>query len=119
MQLTFADTATARLCATKELLIHAFGDLWVLVKACLSLLEVAETLADLLTFAAMTIRRVRQVGEGVADYLISLGGIQLTVRALSSLSSVGGTEYGQDDLAAVRAVSVVSVSLVSVAMAEA
>ena len=117
MQLSFADTAVERLCATQELLERAFGDLWVLVKSCLSLLEVVKTLADLATFAAVTIQRLRQVSEGAADYLINVGGIQLTVRALSRVSSAGGPDHDRDDLAAVRAVSVVSVSRISVVAA--
>lgn len=117
MQLTFADAAVERLCSTQELLIRAFGDLWAVAKVCLSLLEVVETLADLVTFVAVTVQRARHISEGVADYLISFGGIQLTVQALGSLSSTGNSERSQDDLAAVGAVSIVSVSLVSAAMA--
>src|ERR1700677_3470496 len=117
MQLAFADTEVERLCASQDLLGRAFGDLWVMVKWCLSLLEVVETLADLVTFAAVTVKRLRQAGGDVADYLISLGVIQLTVRALSSLILAGGPGSGPDDLAAVRSVSVVSVSQVSMAVA--
>lgn len=117
MQLTFTDAAVERLCSTQELLIRAFGDLWALVKACLSLLEVVETLADLVKFAVVTVQRASHIGEGVTDYLISMRGIQLTVRALDSLSSAGSFERIQDDLAAVGAVSIVSVSQVSAAMA--
>ena len=119
MQLTYADTAVERLCVTQELLTRAFGDLWVLVKACLSLLEVVETLADLTAFAAVIIQRTRQVSEDIAEYVIKLGGIQLTVRALSSLPSAGGPGCDRDDLAGVCAVSVTSVSQVSVAVARA
>ena len=118
MQLTFADTAVQRLCATHELLTSVFGDLWALVKICLSLLEAVETLADLATFAAVTIRRVCKISEGMTDFLISLGAIQLTVRALGQpLSS--GTPDGDRNLTKVRSVSVVSVSRVVAAMAEA
>jgi hypothetical protein len=117
MQLTYADTAVERLCTTQELLERAFSDLWALVKLCLSLLEVVKTLADLATFAAVTIQRLRQVSEAAADYLISLGGIQLTVQVLSRTSSVGGPTHERVDLATVQAVSVVSVSQVSAAVA--
>lgn len=119
MQLTFADTAVERLCATQELLTRVFGDLWALVKICLSLLEAVETLADLATFATVTIRRVCRISEGIADYLIGLGPIQLTVRALGQASSSGTPDDNRDHLARVRSVSVVSVSRVVAAMAEA
>lgn len=119
MQLTFADTAVQRLCATQELLIRVFGDLWALVKMCLSLLEAVETLADLATFAAVTIRRVCQVNEGRADFLIGLGAVQLTVRALGQPLSSRTPDDDQDHLVGVRSVSVVSVSQVVAAVAEA
>jgi hypothetical protein len=119
MQLTFADTAVQRLCATQELLTRVFGDLWAMVKICLSLLEAVETLADLATFAAVTIRYVCQISEGVADFLIGFGAIQLTVRALGLPSYSGTSDDDRDHLARVHSVSVVSVSRVVVAMAEA
>lgn len=117
MQLTFADTAVERLCSTRELLVGVFGDLWVLVKCCLSLLEVADTLADLAAFVAVTVQRVRQASLGTAEYSIGLGGIQLMVRALAPLSMEGGRDRGRGDLAAVCAVAVVSVSRLPVAVA--
>jgi hypothetical protein len=119
MQVTFADTAVERLCATQELLTRVFGDLWALVKICLSLLQAAETLADLATFAAVTIRRVCQISEGIADFLIGLGAIQLTVRALGQIPSSGTPDDDRYHLAGVRSVAVVSVSQVVAAMAEA
>ena len=118
MQLTFADTAVQRLCATQELLIRVFGDLWALVKVCLSLLEAVETLEDLATFAAVTIRRVCQISECIADFLIGFGAIQFTVRGLGQPSSSGTPDDNRDHLARVRSVSVVSVSRVVPAMAE-
>ena len=119
MQLTFADTAVERLCATQELLTRVFGDLWTLVKICLSLLQAVETLADLAAFASVTIRRVCQISEGIADFLIGFGAIQLTVRGLGQLPSSGTPDDDRYHLAGVRSVSVVSVSRVVAAMAEA
>jgi hypothetical protein len=119
MQLTFADTAVQRLCATQELLIRVFGDLWALVKICLSMLEAVETLTDLATFAAVTIRRVCQISEGMVDFLIGFGAIQFTVRALGQPPPAGTPDDDRDHLARVHSVSVVSVSRVVAAMAEA
>jgi hypothetical protein len=117
MQLTFANVAVEKLCATKEQLVRVFGDSWALVKCCLSLLEVAETLADLATFVTVTIERVRQANLGAVEYLVGLGGIQLMVRALGSISSEGGRDRDQGDLTAVYAVAVISVSRIPAAVA--
>jgi hypothetical protein len=119
MQLMFADTAVQRLCATQELLIRVFGELWALVKICLSMLEAVETLADLATFAAVSIRSVCQISEGIVDFLIGFGAIQFTVRALGQHSSSGTPDDDRDHLARVHSVSVVGVSRVVTAMAEA
>jgi len=119
MQLTFANAAVEKLCGTQELLVRVFGDLWVLVKYCLSLLEVAETLADLAAFVAVTIECVRQASLGVAEYLVGLGEIQLMVRVFGSLSSEANPNRDQGDLAAVCAVAVISVSRVPAAVARA
>jgi hypothetical protein len=119
MQLTFADTAVQRLCATQELLTRVFGDLWSMVKICLSLLEAVETLADLAKFAAVTIRHVCQINGGIADFLIGFGAIQLTVGALGQPSFSGTSYDDRDRLARVHSVSVVSVSRIVAAMAEA
>jgi hypothetical protein len=119
MQLTFADSTVERLCSTQELLVRAFGELWILVKFCLSLLEVAETLADLATFTALTISRTQQIGGDIADYLVGIEAIRLTVRALGPFASSTGLKPGHDGLAAIHAVSVMSVSQIPAAVARA
>lgn len=110
MQVSFADATVKRLCATQESLIRVFGELWTSVKLCLTVLAAAETLANVATFAAVTVRCVYQAGGGVVEFLIGHGTVQLRVRALDADASNEGPDSPRDPLTLVRAVSVVSVT---------
>jgi hypothetical protein len=112
---TFADSAVQRLCATQESLVRAFGELWISVKICLTVLAAAETLADVATFAAITVRSVCQAGEEIADFLIGHGSIRLHVHGLGGGTSQEAPGSGRDGLALLQAVSVLSVTQVAVA----
>jgi hypothetical protein len=115
VQLTFADGAVQRLCATQESLMRAFGELWISVKFCLTVLAAAETLADVAAFAALTVRLACQAGGDLAEFLIGHGSIWLHVRSLVPAAPVESQGSRADVLDLVRAVSVVNVTQVAAA----
>jgi hypothetical protein len=114
VQLTFADEAVQRLCASQESLMRVFGELWISVKICLTVLAAADTLADVAAFAALTVRLAYQAGGDVVEFLIGFGSVRLHVRGVAAASpEAQGSRADVLDL--VRAVSVLKVTLVAAA----
>jgi hypothetical protein len=110
VQVSFADEAVRLLCAKQEALMEVFGELWVSVKFCLTVLAAAETLADVATFAAITVHFARQAAQGLAEFLILSGAVQMLVQGACVDDAVR-------DIRAVRSVSVLSVTRVTAVVA--
>lgn len=90
--------------------MQAFGELWVSVKFCLTVLAAAETLADVALFVAITVRFVRQVGQGIAEFLIFSGPVQVLVRGACAVP-----DGLASDTTAIKDVTVLSVMPVAAA----
>jgi hypothetical protein len=111
VQLSFADEPVRLLCTTQESLMQVFGELWASVKFCLTVLAAAEALADVATFAAITVRVARRVSQDVAEFLILCGPVQMLVRAVG----VDVPEERTGPMTAIKAVTVLSVMPVAAA----
>jgi hypothetical protein len=112
MQLVFADDAVRQLCTTQELLVRTFGEMSRSVKLALMVIAAAESLADVAAFAALTVRKVRQTLEGLAEFDVRHAAVQLRLRATELIPV--RTRDDDSVFGYVRAVSVLQVQLASV-----
>lgn len=111
MHLSFADESLRPLRNTEELLVRAFGSAWPSVARCLRILEAAETLADVATFAAVVVCQVLQTIEGVIEFVVEYGSARLWLRAQAPAAGAAIGWGDREGLALIQAVSIVSVTL--------
>src|SRR6266704_6633267 len=116
MQLAYAHDSLRLLCETEALLFRDWGELWMSVAVCLSVLAFADTLAEFATLATVTIRRASQPASGV-EFVIDHDAFEMRLRAIDHAGRcLRLPDDDRDAFRLVRAVSVLSLKRVAKAV---
>lgn len=81
MKITYSDESLRRVCANREALERAFGAMWTAIANFLTVLLGMESLGGLTTVALVTVRRIGSSIAGIAEFVIALGSLEVSLRA--------------------------------------